>query len=83
MNKKGFSTIEVLIVAVIIVVICAVGWMVLKRQSDTKDTNNVSTSEASLPPVNSKSDLTSAENAVKSIDIDKAIDTSDIDASLE
>lgn len=86
-NDKGFSVVEVLVVIAVIALLGLLGWTFLSRQSannaSNTDTSNNTAVEVTLPAVNSKDDLQAAEDAVTAIDVDKAIDTSDIDASLE
>lgn len=86
-NDKGFSVVEVLLVLAVIAIIGLLGWAFFNRQAtnNTSDTNtgNSASVEATLPAVNSKDDLQAAEDAVNAIDVDKSIDASDIDASLE
>ena len=86
-SSKGFSIVEVALVFVVVAIISLLGWTFLNKQStnDTPNTDIINNPivEDKLPEVNSNEDLQSAEDALNAIDIDKEIDTSDIEASLE
>lgn len=83
-KNKGFAVVEILIVVAVIALIGFLGWTFYNKQlvGDTPSTVNTS-AEGVMPEVSNDADLQSAENALEGIDIDSAVDTSDIDASLE
>ncbi|NCU29452.1 hypothetical protein EOL73_02825 [Candidatus Saccharibacteria bacterium] len=85
-NNKGFSIVEIFLVIAVVVIMGLIGWTFYTKVivGDTTTTDNGNTvTEVSMPEVNNTSDLQKAEDAVKEIDVDGAVDTSDIDASLE
>lgn len=89
-NSAGFSVVEVLVVIVLVAGIAFVAVRVLGAQ-DTNDANQsvptASTSEDAssdgAPNVNNNDDLQAVEEFTESVDIDKELDTSELDEVLE
>ncbi len=78
--RKGFSAVEAVIIVVIIVIIGALGYVFYNRMQaqPASDTNSApqTATEAKAETADVKSDL-------EAVDIDKELDTSEIDAALE
>lgn len=90
MNKdsKGFSLVEIILVIFLIVAVGGVGYYVW-NENQTTTKSNVSGNSKSVaetdqaPEVKSSSDLKEAEIYLDQTDIDKQLDTSEIDTALE
>ncbi len=83
-NKQhGFGIIETILVLVIVGLIAFVGWYVYNAQQEgtTNGTSQDAQSE-SVPEVNNSSDLEEAEEFIESKDVDKQLDTGEIEESL-
>lgn len=46
LNQKGFSIVEVLVVAVVVVLACGIGWFVWQRQNDKSPGNSTNQTQA-------------------------------------
>lgn len=86
LGQKGFSAVEGVIILVVVGLIGLVGWYVYTTQSKQQDSQTsapaTSQSEDKVPEVNSSGDLQAAEEFVNETDVDKALDTSEIDSAL-
>ena len=86
MNKlktAGFSAVEVLVVVVLVGIIGFVGWKVYDNGKTSNTATTAPTQQDDVPAVNSASDLDKAEDYLNDQDIDKQLDTSEIDSTLE
>lgn len=84
-NNKGFSAIELLIVALIVIGIAGAGWLVFKRRNiNSTATNKTETSQnqPSDKAISSKQDLNNTAKELNNTDIDGQLSTSDIDQAL-
>lgn len=90
-NSKGFSAIEMVVVIFIVGLVVFAGIFVYSKSQDNKTADNTTTqsqenasssTDDSAPQVKSSDDLNSAEQFVDDIDVDKSLDTNDIDNSL-
>ena len=82
-NQKGFSAAHLLIGLVVVGLIGFAGWRVYDSQNSTNDQPaSVVQEEDSVPQVNSASDLNEMESYLNSQDIDKDLDTSELDEAL-
>lgn len=83
-NKQfGFSLVEVLIVVALVGLVGVVGWKVYDNGESTNNTTPAaSQSKDTVPAVNNASDLKASEDYLNSQDIDKQLDTSEIDSAL-
>lgn len=82
-NQKGAGPVEIILILVAIGALAFVGWYVYKagQSGSLKDDNGTSQSD-NLPQVNKTSDLKETENYLNSSDVDKQLDTSELDATL-
>ena len=84
-NNKGFSVIEVLIIAVIVIGIAGAGWIVFKRRNTNSTATNKTETSQNQPSdktISSKQDLNNTAKELNNTDIDGQLSTSDIDQAL-
>lgn len=88
MNKdqRGFGFVETILSIVVLGVLGFVIWTFYQKQNDGTSSNNNSSgqvqSENNAPEINESKDLKKAENYLNNTDIDKQLDTKEIDESL-
>mgnify|MGYP000023421748 CR=1 FL=1 len=82
-NQKGAGPIEIILILVAVGILAFVGWYVYKAgQGGSLNDGSGSNQSETVPQVNQSSDLKEAEDFVNSSDVDKQLDTSELDASL-
>lgn len=84
-NNKGFSVIELLIVAFIVIGIAGAGWLVFKRRNTNSTATNKTETSQNQPSdktISSKQDLNNTAKELNNTDIDGQLSTSDIDQAL-
>ncbi len=82
-NQKGFAALEIIIVVVVVGILGFAGWLVYDRQKSNNDTTDtVQTTESTDQEVKSAEDLKKVEDQLNQSDIDKELDTTEIDAAL-
>jgi len=84
-NNKGFSVIELLIVAFIVISIAGAGWLVFKRRNTNSTATNKTETLQNQPSdkaISSKQDLNNTAKELNNTDIDGQLSTSDIDQAL-
>jgi len=79
--QRGFGVIEVILIIAIFAVIAFIGWRVYTSQTSAPENQAVVSNET--PKVETASDLQKAEQYLSESDIDKELDTSEIDSVLE
>jgi len=89
-DQRGFSVIEAVLIVVIIAIVGFVGWYVWSMNKDSSETKtNSSTSQTSSessenpPAVDNSDDLKEAEDFVNNTDVDKSLDTTELDSAVE
>lgn len=84
-NTKGFSVIEIIIVVVIVAILAVLGWLLWSNFVATDESDQTSTSiEQSEPPtLSDKQELSDSETYLNELDVDSALDTTEIDGVLE
>jgi prepilin-type N-terminal cleavage/methylation domain-containing protein len=84
-NNKGFSVVEILIVVAVVGLIGFVGWKVYDNRQSDNSKQQASTEQQdadAVPAVNGTSDLKESEDYLNSQDIDKELDTTELDEAL-
>ncbi len=84
-NNKGFSVIELLIVAFIVIGIAGAGWLVFKRRNTNSTATNKTETSQNQPSdktISSKQDLNNTAKELNNTDIDGQLSTSEIDQAL-
>lgn len=79
LNERGLGVIVIVMVIGVFGIICLAGWQVYSTQSKDSQANN----ETVKPVIQKADDLDKQVDNVNAHDIDKELDTSDIDASLQ
>lgn len=85
-NQRGVGALEMVLLLVLVGLIGVVGWFVYKANNDNLgggDYSDTSARQSDIPAVNSASDLKATEQYLNSQDLDKELNTSEIDAALE
>lgn len=85
-NQKGASAVEAFLLFVIVALIGLVGWYVYQAQPETAVNDSSSSSQTAssdpVPQIQNEDDLKEAEEFLNSSDLDKELDSSEIDAAL-
>ncbi|MBW3568885.1 prepilin-type N-terminal cleavage/methylation domain-containing protein [Candidatus Parcubacteria bacterium] len=86
-NQKGFGIVEILLSLVVLGVLGFVIWTFYQKQNDgnsssSNNSNGQAQPENQAPQINESKDLQKAENYLNNTDIDKKLDTTEIDNSL-
>lgn len=84
-NQGGFSIVETVIVVAVLALVGFIGWRVYdgmqsKQAAETTQTTNETSKQA--PEVKNSEDLQKAEDFVNNTDVNKTLDTGDIDSAL-
>lgn len=67
---------------VLIALVALIGWRVYDRMQNKQTAGNTETASQQTPEVKNNGDLQKAEDFVTNTDIDKSLDTSEIDTAL-
>jgi len=84
-SQRGFALIEIILVVAILAVIGFVGWSFYNslQNQQANDTSTTEQTSATQPPeVETSDDLKKASEFITKTDIDKQLDTSEIDSAL-
>lgn len=83
-SQSGFSLIEGILIIALVALVGFLGWIFYQNTQQPAPQTDTKTSQenSSVPAVNNSSDLKAAEEHTQGTDIDKQLDTSEIDAAL-
>lgn len=84
-SQKGFGLIEILLTVVVVSLVGFIIWTFYQKQADKQNGSESNSSQAQqeqVPEINNSQDLEKAEESLQSTEIDKQLDTSEIDESL-
>jgi predicted negative regulator of RcsB-dependent stress response len=84
LNRSGFSAVEVVLVVVVVGLIGFAGWKVYDNGQKPSSSNQQASTQQQdpIPAVNSASDLQASEDYLNAQDLDKELDTAEIDSAL-
>lgn len=85
LDKKGFSTLETVLMVIIIVLVGFVGWYVYKQRQNNSgsDIQPTETQSQTVPEIKEPGDLDDAQKLLDDADIEKELDTTEIDSVLD
>lgn len=85
LDKKGFSTLETVLMVIIIAVVGFVGWYAYKQRQSNSGSNikPAETQYQTVPEIKEPEDLEDAQKLLDDADIEKELDTTDIDSVLD
>ncbi|MGH7158248.1 MAG: hypothetical protein ACREGD_04250 [Candidatus Saccharimonadales bacterium] len=79
-NQRGFTAVEGVIIVVVLVLLGLVGWFVYDRMQ--KDKSSEMTTSEQVPQVEKAEDLKAVEDFLNDANVDKQLDTSEINSAL-
>lgn len=83
-NNKGFSPLEIIIVVAVVAIIAVLGWLFWTNLQANDSEQALTSIEQSQPPaVTDSKGLSESESYLNELDVDSALDTSEIDQTLQ